>query len=284
MTTIDISRPVRVDPTRPGPLRRARWAVSDIVAVVGRHLLHKVRVPEEAIAGLVLPVVFVVLFAYVFGSAVVLPGGGNYREFLMPGIFTQSMAMMCTLMSVAVATDRTTGFLDRLRSLPMARSAALAGHVCSVALQAVLGLVTMGVLGYLVGWRIRTDLPHAAAAYGLLLLLAVAMLWIGAYIGLIARSVGVADNATFAWVFPLTFLANTFVPSQGYPGWLRPLAEWNPVASTVAAVRTLFGNPVPPHAHTWPLDHPVTASLCWSVGILLVFVPLAVRRYRTATR
>ncbi|SHN26183.1 ABC transporter efflux protein, DrrB family [Cryptosporangium aurantiacum] len=227
---------------------------------------------------------FVVLFAYVFGSAVVLPGGGNYREFLMPGIFTQSMALMCTAMAVAVATDRTSGFIDRLRSLPMARSAALGGHVLSVMLQAVLGLVTMGLLGYLVGWRIRTDVAHAAAAYGLLLLLALAMLWVGAFTGLVARSVTIADQATFAWAFPLTFLANTFVPSQGLPGWLRPLAEWNPVASTVAAVRTLFGNPVPPHGHSFPLDHPVLMSLCWSLALLAVFAPLAVRRFQQASR
>ncbi|GAA0271394.1 ABC transporter permease [Cryptosporangium japonicum] len=256
---------------------------SDTLVVAQRHLLHVVRVPEEAIAGLLLPIVFVVLFAYVFGSAVVLPGGGNYREFLMPGIFTQSMAMMCTAMSVAVATDRTTGFIDRLRSLPMARSAALSGHVLATMLSAVLALTTMSALGYVVGWRIRTDLLHAAAAYGLVLL-AAAMLWVGAYIGLLARTVTVADNATFAWIFPLTFLANTFVPSQGLPGWLRPLAEWNPVASTVAAVRTLFGNPVPPHRDSLPLRHPVLSAVCWSLALLVACVPLAVRRYRTATR
>ncbi|MFG1921550.1 ABC transporter permease [Cryptosporangium sp. NPDC048952] len=261
-----------------------RRAASDTIVVAQRHLLHVVRVPEEAIAGLVLPIVLVVLFAYVFGSAVVLPGGGNYREFLMPGIFTQAMAMMCTAMAVAVATDRTTGFIDRLKSLPMARSAALAGHVLSTMVSAALALTTMSVLGYLVGWRIRTDVLHAAAAYGLLLLLATAMLWIGAYIGLLARTVTVADNATFAWIFPLTFLANTFVPSTGLPGWLRPLAEWNPVASTVAAVRTLFGNPVPPHGDSIPLRHPVASALCWSLGLLVICVPLAVRRYRTATR
>ncbi|GAA3393707.1 hypothetical protein GCM10020369_60330 [Cryptosporangium minutisporangium] len=110
------------------------------------------------------------------------------------------------------------------------------------------------------------------------------MLWVGTYVGLLARTVSMADTATFAWAFPLTFLANTFVPSQGLPGWLRPLAEWNPVASTVAAVRTLFGNPVPPHAHSFPLDHPVIASLCWSLVLLAIFVPLSVRRYQTAAR
>ena len=268
----------------PGGLRRLSWAVADTRAIVGRHLSHVFGVPEELAAGLILPVVFVVLFAYVLGSAIVLPGGGNYREFLMPGIFTQSMALMCTAMAVAVATDRTTGFLDRLKSLPMARSAALGGHVLATTLQGVLSLVTMSVLGYLVGWRIRTDALHAAAAYGLLLLLALAMLWIGAYIGLLARTVTVADNATFGWIFPLTFLANTFVPSRGLPGWLQPFAEWNPIASTVQAARELFGNPVPPHAPSWPLDHAIVSSLAWSIAIIAVIAPLAVRRYRTATR
>jgi ABC-2 type transport system permease protein len=268
----------------PSTLRRLHWAVADTRAIVGRHLSHTVKVPEELAAGLILPVVLVVLFAYVLGSAIVLPGGGNYREFLMPGVFTQSMALMCTLMSVAVATDRTTGFLDRLKSLPMARSAALGGHVLATAIQGVLSLVTMSILGYIVGWRIRTDALHAAAAYGLLLLLCGSMLWIGAYIGLLARTVTVADNATFAWVFPLTFLANTFVPTRGLPGWLRPLAEWNPVASTVQAARELFGNPVPPHGHSWPLDHPVVSSLAWSIAMIAIVAPLAVRRYRTATR
>ncbi|GAA3393705.1 hypothetical protein GCM10020369_60320 [Cryptosporangium minutisporangium] len=142
---------MRVIATSSGPVERFRRAAADTTVVVERHLLHVVRVPEEAIAGLVVPVAFVVLFAYVFGSAVVLPGGGSYREFLMPGIFTQSMTLMCTAMAVAVATDRTSGFLDRLKSLPMARSAALGGHVLSVMLHAVLSLLTMGVLGYLVG-------------------------------------------------------------------------------------------------------------------------------------
>jgi ABC transporter DrrB family efflux protein len=265
-------------------MNRLRWALADTRTIVGRHLAHIFGVPEELAAGLILPVVLVVLFAYVFGSAVVLPGGGNYREFLMPGIFTQSMAMMCTVMSVAVATDRTTGFLDRLKSLPMARSAAIGGHVLAIAMQGVLSLIIMGALGYLVGWRIRTDVAHAAAAYGLLLLLALAMLWIGSYIGLLARTVTVADNATFAWIFPLTFLANTFVPSRGLPGWLQPIAEWNPIASTVQAARELFGNPVVAHPHSWPLDHAVLSSLLWSVAIIAVVAPLAVRRYRVATK
>jgi ABC transporter DrrB family efflux protein len=241
-------------------------------------------VPETALTALLAPVIFVLLFGYVFGSAIRIPGGGNYREYLMPGIFTQNMAMACMVMAVAVATDRTTGFLDRLKSLPMARSAAIGGHVLATALMSALGLVVMSVLGYVVGWRIRTDGWHAAAAYGLLLLLAVAFLWVGAYIGLLARTVEVADNATFAWLFPLTFLANTFVPAQGLPHWLRPLAEWNPIAATVAAARRLFGNPVPAHPDGWPLQHPVLASLLGSVLIIAVFAPLAVRRYRTAIR
>jgi ABC-2 type transport system permease protein len=269
---------------RPGPAERLRWAVVDTYTVVGRHFSHLIKVPEQLITSLLAPIIFVLLFGYVFGSAITLPGGGNYREYLMPGIFTQSMALTCTVMSVAVATDRTTGFLDRLKSLPMARSAAISGHVLATAASAMLGLVTMSVLGYVVGWRIRTDAWHAAAAYGLLVLLAVAFLWIGAYLGLLARTVEIADNITFAWLFPLTFLANTFVPAQGLPPWLRPLAEWNPIAATVAAVRKLFGNPVPSHADSWPLDHPVLGSVLGSLLLIVVFAPLAVRRYRLATR
>jgi len=187
----------------------------------------------------------IVLFAYVFGSAISLPGGGNYREFLMPGIFMQAMALTAVQAAVAVAQDMQDGIIDRFRSLPIARSAVLAGRNLSDLSLRVVGLAFMvGLAIPLAGWRTHNGLADTAAGLGLVILFGFAMIWVGTLIGLSVRSATLADQATFAWLFPMTFLANTFVPTQGLPSWLRPVADWNPMSSTVAAMRHLFGTRV----------------------------------------
>jgi ABC-2 type transport system permease protein len=263
---------------------RLRWTLVDALSIA-RRSYGQLRVqPGNLVGFLLFPIIMIVLFAYVFGSAISLPGGGDYREFLMPGIFMQAIALTAVQAATTVADDMAKGIIDRFRSLPIARSAVLAGRNLADMSLRVVGLACMVALSVLLaGWRIHHGLAEAAAGFALLLLFGFAMIWVGTFIGLCVSSPALADTATFGWLFPLTFLANTFVPTQGLPFWLRPVADWNPMSATVASMRRLFGNPSPAANHTaWPLQHPVVVSVLWSVLLLAVFVPLAVRRYRTA--
>ena len=263
---------------------RLRWMVSDTLTVARRSYARLRAQPGELVGFLAFPIIMIVLFAYVFGSAISLPGGGNYREFLMPGIFMQAMALAAVQSAVAVAEDMQRGIIDRLRSLPIARSAMLAGRNLSDLSLRVAGLACMVALAVpLAGWSVHKGLADAAAGMALVVLFGFSMIWVGTFIGLSVGSSTLADQATFAWLFPMTFLANTFVPTQGLPAWLRPIADWNPMSATVAAMRHLFGNPSPAATHVaWPLEHPMPVSLGWSLLLLAVFIPLAVRRFRTA--
>ncbi len=263
--------------------QRWRWGVHDALVVAKRNLLQIPRVPDLVVFSTIQPIMFVLLFAYVFGSAIPLPGGGSYREFLIPGIFAQVAAFSSATTSVGVAEDMTKGLVDRFRSLPMARSAVLVGRTLSDIVRNCFQFVVLTLCGLLVGWGIHNGLIDALAAYGLLILFGFAMSWIGAYIGLSVHSVEVANTAGFIWLFPLTFLSNAFVPIGGMPDWLQTIAEWNPVSATVTACRELFGNPNPVTSDASPSRHPIFVSLLWSVLILAVFVPLCVRRYRDAT-
>jgi ABC transporter DrrB family efflux protein len=208
----------------------------------------------------------------------------SYRQFLMPGIYTQIMTMTATVAAQKIAHDMQRGIIDRFRSLPIARSSVLLGRTLSDFSGHTLGLACMSACGVLIaGWRPNNAIGPAVGAYALLLLFGFSMMWLGTLIGLSVRSPSTADAATFGWIFPMTFLANTFVPTQGMPGWLRVIADWSPVSPTVAASRQLLGSPALTAQHAWPLQHPVVASLGWSLLILAVFVPLAIRRYRTAS-
>ena len=278
MTTLTLAPPS-------GLTGRLRWGLRDSFTIAGRSYRQLWAQPGELLGFLLFPVLFTVLFGYVFGSAIQLPGGGDYRQFLMPGIYTQIMAMTATLAAQKVAEDMHRGIIDRFRSLPIARSAVLLGRTISDFSGHMLSLACMSACGVLIaGWRPLNGFGSAVLAYGLLILLGFAMMWLGTLIGLSVKSPSTADAATFGWIFPMTFLANTFVPTQGMPSWLRVIADWNPVSATVAATRHLFGGPaVGATGSSWPLQHPVIASIGWSVLILAVFMPLAVRRYRTAT-
>ena len=257
--------------------------VGDGMVVARRNLIKIKRIPDLLIFSTIQPIMFVLLFAYVFGSAIEVPGV-DYREFLMGGIFVQTVVFGSALTGVGLADDLQKGIIDRFRSLPMARSAVLVGRTTSDLLNNALVVLVMSVCGLVVGWRIRSSGLEAVAGFALLLLFAYAMSWISATIGLSVRSVEVAQSAGFIWLFPLTFLSNAFVGTQGLPSWLRPVAEWNPVTAVVQAARELFGNtnPAVPAPDAWPLQHPVVATLLWTAGILAVFMPLAVGRYRAA--
>jgi ABC transporter DrrB family efflux protein len=263
---------------------RFRWAVADGLTVTRRNLLHIRRVPEKLLDVTLQPIIFVFLFAYVFGSAIQVPGGGNYREYLLPGIFAQSIAFLAITTAVGVADDMTKGLIDRFRSLPMARSAVLVGRALADLSHSILGIAIMSACGLVVGWRAHEGLGRTLAGFGILLLFGFAMIWVGTFIGLVVRATETAQVIGFVALFPLTFLANTFVPTQGMPVILRTIADWNPLSATVAACRQLFGNPGAAYTgNAWPLHHPITASIGFSLILLVIFAPLAVHRYRTAT-
>jgi ABC-2 type transport system permease protein len=260
-----------------------RFGLSDSLVLARRNLSHVRQIPEKLLDVTIQPLMFVLLFAYVFGGAIAVPGG-SYHEYLMGGIFVQTLTFGIMGPAMSVATDLSEGVLDRFRSLPMARSAFLVGHVLAELAAALLGLTVMTVAGLIVGWRIHTDVPHAIAGFGLLVLLAFTMLWLGMLLGSVVRSADAAQGIVFVVIFPLTFIANAFVPNGTLPNVLQHVSDWNPVSALAAALRTLFGNPTAtPDGAAWPLQHPVVSSLLWCALLLAVTVPLAIAVYRRRT-
>ena len=258
-------------------------ALADGAVVAKRNLIKVKRVPDLIVFATLSPIMFVLLFAYVFGSAIEIPGM-NYREFLMAGIFAQTVVFGATITGTGLAEDMQKGIIDRFRSLPMARSAVLIGRTTSDLLNNVIVIVVMSVTGLLVGWRIHSSFLEALAGFGVMLLFAYSISWGMAVVGLAVRSPEVVNNASFIVIFPLTFIANTFVGTANLPGPLKAFAEWNPISAVTQAARELFGNTSPqfPAPDVWPLRHPVPASVLWSLVILAVFIPLAIRQYRKA--
>ena len=262
-----------------------RWMLHDGAVIAKRNVIKIKRVPEVLVFVLISPILFVLLFAYVFGGSIDIPGG-SYREFLMGGIFAQTVVFGATFTGAGLAEDMTKGIIDRFKSLPMSRSAVLVGRTASDVIYNVLSLVIMAGTGFIVGWRINNGIGSALAGFALLLLFAYSVSWIMAYVGLIVPSVEVINNAGFLVIFPLTFIANTFVPSDNLPGPLKTFAEWNPVSSLTQAVRELFGNipALTPEPTSWPLRNSVVYTLIWVVIFVAVFAPLSVARYRHAKR
>ena len=261
-----------------------RQALADGLIVTGRNLRRIPRIPELAIFAVVQSIMFVLLFAFVFGGAIPLPGGGSYREYLMPGIFAQTIAFAAATTAIGMTDDISKGILDRFRSLPMARSAVLSGRTLSDVVYNGGILIVLMVSGVAVGWTVRTGIAELLAGVALLLLFAFAMSWIGVWLGLSVPTVEVAQQVSFTTIFPITFLSNVFVPTQTLPDWLRPIAEWNPISSLTAAIRDLWGNPNPFAASGFPAEQPVLLTLIWMVVIVAVFAPLGVRRYRSMSR
>jgi ABC-2 type transport system permease protein len=269
---------------RPIGWQRLRWALADGVTVMRRDLAHGRHEPGELVGALVFPAIMVVLFGYVFGSAITVPGGGNYREYLIPGLFvmTSVTGVMTTL--TGVAADISKGVMDRFRSMPMARLAVPFGRAGADIVTGGLGLAIMAGMGLLAGWRAHHGAAGTVAAFALLVLFRYAVTWAGVFLGLLVKNEATADNLV-PLAFPVTMVSNSFVPTSGMPAWLRAISDWNPVSAAVAACRSLFGNPGVPAAGTaWPLHHPVIATLSWSVLLLAVFVPLAAYRFRTMNR
>lgn len=276
-----------IERTAPAPNRVGfRQVVGDAKTITWRNIRGGWRVPDNQIYMFIQPIMFVLLFAYVFGGAIPIPGMEDdpsaYKRYLMAGIFAQTMAFAVAPASVGLADDMEKGLIDRFRSLPMARSAVIAGRVIADLSNQVIVLAIMIICGLLVGWEIENGVLGFFGAVGLLLLFAFSMLWVGAFIGLSVGSPQVAASAGLIWLFPLVFLSNAFIPTPTLPSWLQPVAEWNPVSAFVAATRELFGNPNMFAGDNFPAEHPVVLSLLWVVVIVGVFAPLAVRKYKAA--
>jgi len=259
-------------------------AASDGFVVAKRNLIKIKRVPELLVWILLSPIMFVLLFAYVFGGAIDGPGGISYREFLIAGIFAQTVVFGATYTGAGLAEDMQKGIIDRFRSLPMSRSAVLFGRTASDIVYNLLSIAIMALTGLLVGWRIRGSIMDAVAGFALLLLFSYAFSWVMASVGLVVPSPEVINNASFMVIMPLTFISNAFVPSESLPGPLRAFAEWNPVSAVTQAARNLFGNtnPLAPAPEAWSMQNPVLYTLIWIAVILAIFVPLSVRLYKKA--
>ncbi|MGX2994952.1 ABC transporter permease [Streptomyces sp. JNUCC 64] len=260
-------------------------SVRDSLVIARRNLIRMTRIPEMIIFGLLQPVMFVVLFSYVFGGSMNIGGStspGVYREFLMAGIFAQTVTFATAGAGAGIADDMHRGLVDRFRSLPMAHGAVLTGRTLADLVQTALTLLVLAIVGLLVGWRTHTSFLEVAAGFGLLLLLGYAFTWVGALIGLSVRTPEAATSGGLIWLFPVTFISVAFVDSSRMTPWLQHIADWNPFSATVQAVRELFGNPGVVDSSAWPMQHAPLASLLWSVLIIVVFRTLAVRKYRNA--
>lgn len=258
-------------------LGRARWAFADGMTIVRRDLGHLSS--GEFIAQLIFPAFMVIVFGYILGSAMDLPGGGNYREYLLPGLFAMVSFTGAMATATDVASDMGRGVIDRFRSMPMARMAVPFGRTGSDVLVGILVLLGMFLCGLAVGWRPHNGLLEALLALGLLALIRYAASWAGVVLGLLLSEKTL--NSMTPVIFPVTMLSNAFAPPDGMPGWLATVAEWNPVSALVTACRQLFGNPAATNGDLpLPLAHPVVATLLWGVILLMAFVPLAVRRYQ----
>jgi ABC-2 type transport system permease protein len=266
-------------------MSQASLAFTDGANIAKRNLIKIKRVPEILIWTLMSPIMFVLLFAYVFGSSIEIQGT-SYREYLIAGVFAQTVIFGSTFTGAGLAEDMTKGIIDRFRSLPMSRSAVLVGRTGSDIVYNSASILVMSLAGLVVGWRIHTNAFEAIGGYLLLLIFAYAFSWIMAFVGLKVASVEVVNNASFMVIFPLTFIANTFVPVENLPGPLQTFAEWNPVSAVTQAARELFGNipPGTPEPTAWPLQNPVVYTMIWIVLLVAVFAPMSVRQYNRAAR
>jgi ABC-2 type transport system permease protein len=282
MSVITLAHPTVATEAR----HRPRGLFHDAWVIARRGLVHMKRQPEALADATVQPIVFVLLFAYVFGGAIDVPGGGSYREFLMGGIFAQTIVFAAFGVAMSLAYDRKNQAVDRFQVQPIAKGAVLGGHAIANLVKSLLPILIMSLCGLAIGWRIRDGLVEAALGYLLLVAFAFAMIWVGVLLGsLVATPEGV-QGVGFGILFPITFMASTFVPTETMPGVLQTVAEWNPVTTLANAVRLQFGNPVTPTGagDPWSIAHPLAYSILWIVAIVAVCAPLAVRTYRRSVR
>ncbi|TDD32805.1 ABC transporter permease [Actinomadura sp. KC06] len=255
-----------------------RWAVADGRVLTGRALAHWARRPGEVAMALLFPVMVVLMMGYLFGGQMDVPGGGNYREFIVPGMFALTMAFGVETTFTAIAGDAAKGVADRFRAMPMSSSAVVVGRAAADMLHSVVALAVMAVCGVLIGWRVHDGAAKALAGLGLLRF---SLIWLGIYLGLMAKGPeSVAAVQVLVW--PIGFLSSALVAPSTMPGWLGAIAEWNPMSATVTACRELFGDPV--SGGSWAAQHSVLMAVVWPLAIAAVFAPLSVRRYRALGR
>ncbi|MFI7214295.1 ABC transporter permease [Micromonospora maritima] len=262
-----------------GDLRPGRPSlVGDSLTLTLRALAQWRRDPGPLVGALAFDVLILLMFAYLFGGALQVPGGGDYREFLMPGMFAMTMLFGISQTTVAVSADAERGVTDRLRSMPVSRLAPLVGRAAADMLFAVVTLAVMLLAGLAVGWRPHGGPGATLAALGLVLLLRFALAWVGIFLGLVTKGPG-AVTAVQTLEFPLGFLSSAFVAPSTMPGWLGAVAEWNPLSATVGATRELFGNPGW-GGDSWVTAHHPLLAVLWPLALVAVFLPLSLRRYR----
>ncbi|HEX5945943.1 MAG TPA: ABC transporter permease [Acidimicrobiales bacterium] len=260
-----------------------RWAIADTATIAGRTLRHWARQPGVFALNLLFPVFTLVMFGYLFGGAMTVPGGGDYREFLVPGVLGLSVLFGIEATVLGVVTDASKGVTDRLRSLPMSGTAVVAGRAVADMISATLGLAALVLAGLAVGWRWHEGTGQVAAALGLFLLLRFAFVWVGIYLGLVLKTPEAAMVVQIL-VWPLGFVSSGFTSPEDMPGWLGAIAEWNPVSSTITAARELFGNPGVAQGGSWIAENAQLMAIVWPLVLVAVFLPLAARRYRDLRR
>jgi ABC transporter DrrB family efflux protein len=290
-TLVDVGRPDPRDAALgAGPIGagsavdRLRAWCRDTVVLARRNLLHVAREPMQLSDVTIQPVLFTVLFVYVFGAAMALPGGGSYKDFALAGVLVMNLTTSSVGTAVGLTSDLRTGVIDRFRTLPMSRTTILAGRAVSDLLAATVCATIVGLTGLAIGWRPDAGPLAVLAGFLVAILFGFAVSWVNACLGLGSDDPESAQATAFLVIFPLAFVSNVFAPTQGMPTVLRVAADWNPVSAVAGAVRELWGNPNPSAlSSAWPNQHPVAASLAWSALILAVCVPLAARRFRTRT-
>jgi ABC-2 type transport system permease protein len=257
--------------------------IRDVAVLTGRNLTHIAREPLRLSDVTIQPVLFTLLFVYVFGAGVFLPHG-SYTDFAIAGLLAVNLTTSAIGTAVGLASDLGTGVIDRFRTLPMWRPAVLVGRSLTDLLAAGLCATIVAVTGLVVGWRVNNAPASVIAGFALFLLFSYAICWGCACLGLLSRDAESAQGLGLVILFPLAFVSNAFVPTEHMPAVLRTVANWNPVSAVTTASRQLFGNPNPSAGiHAWPMQHPVAASLIWSAALLVVFAPLATRLYQRRT-
>ncbi len=259
-------------------------AVTDTLIITQRQLRLLTRVPEVLIFSTIQPVMFVLLFRYVFGGSIDTGQPGGYVQLLMPGIFVQTVAFTLAGTASGLAEDMKKGLIDRFRSLPISQSALVMGRTLGDSLLNIVVLAVMGIAGYIVGWRPSSGALSVAIGFLFLLFFGYALSWVGIYVGLSASDARVVQNVSFLVTFPLTFLSNAFAPTTGMPRALQYFAEWNPVSTMVAACRELFGleNQFGATAGSFPSENPLLTSFIYMIIIMAIFIPISVRKYNRA--
>jgi ABC transporter DrrB family efflux protein len=281
MTAATLDRALALPgPSRAGLARR----INDVVVLTGRNLVHIAREPLQLSDVTIQPVLFTLLFVYIFGAGISLPGGGNYKDFAIAGLLALNLTTSSMGTAVGLSNDLNGGVIDRFRTLPMWRPAVLVGRSLADLLTATICAAIVAVTGLAIGWRPSGSVLETLGGFGVFLLFAYALSWGCACLGIVSKGPESAQGVGLVILFPLAFVSNAMVPTLRMPTVLRDIAEWNPVSAVTAAARHLFHNPNPSSlSHAWPMQHPVLASVIWSLILMAIFAPLASRLYKRRT-